>query len=94
MLPEAKERELAAAEHPKILEAFGGEYDDAALLSGGSGDGNACVAALDAAERDVPVSDTRQREQEPQGTIEKTKKKSDKVIEDLGGNLLKGLFGN
>ena len=31
LLPEAKERELAEAEHPKILEAFGGEYDDAAL---------------------------------------------------------------
>ncbi len=73
---------------------FGPAGIAAALLSGGSGDGNACVAALDAAERGVPVSDTRQREQEPQGTIEKTKKKIDKVIEELGGNLLKGLFGN
>ena len=31
VLPEAKERELAEAEHPKILEAFGGEYDDPVL---------------------------------------------------------------
>ncbi len=52
------------------------------------------VSAPDAAERGVPVSDTRRQEQEPQGPVEKTKKQIDKVIEELGGDLLKGLFGN
>ena len=66
----------------------------AALLSPAADGTDDCVAALDAAERGLLVSGTRQRGQNPQSAVEKTKKQIDKAVEELGGDPLKGLFGN
>ena len=73
---------------------FGPAGIAAALLSPADDGGNACVAALEAAESGVPVAGAKQQQQEPQGAVEKTKKKIDDAVEELGGKLLKGLFGN